>query len=85
MQISHLSGSAEEKRMTFWRNKLTKLLSTIMGGDVVSICVCVHTQSIRSYVCVQTGDKRWTPHLSLRTLAFFVMISSGCESDRSTH
>ena len=85
MQISHLSDSAEDKRMTFWRYKLTKLLSTIMGGDVVSICVCAHTQSIRSYVCVQAGDKRWTLHLSLRALAFFVMISSGCESDRSTH
>ena len=82
MQISHLSGSAEEKRMTFWRYKLTKLLSTIMGGGVLPICVYAH---IRAYVCVQAGDKRWTPHVSVCALAFFVMISSGCESDRSTH
>ena len=53
-----------------------------MGGGVLPICVYAH---IRAYVCVQAGDKRWTLHLSLRALAFFVMISSGCESDRSTH
>ena len=51
MQISHLSGSAEEKRMTFWRYKLTKLLSTIMGGDVVSICVCAYSEYTFVRVC----------------------------------